>query len=465
MPQINCPTSSWQRNIINGASEPKAMALLAIMTWSAVKQRRVYGIVELAAVVLSALNMAAGILTAVGAVSTGLPSGLGFNLHIVGTTRGWAAIHNDGARFVRRDFFWSGIETKKGVYHFGLYNKEVKGMEARGLRPIFILDYGNPLYPPPETTVAGRDAYARWAAASAAHFKGKHVIWEIWNEPNVGFWRHAKGGLNSPHFADEYVALLTKTVTAMRAANPHCYILGGAVSCLWSGSFRWVREAFKRGLLQTDINALSVHPYGFTRPETEINAHQPGAVSGQGYSTLREMMAQYHRANFPVVATEVGYPTGHGVTLQDQADLSVRQYLVDEMCNVPLTVLYNWDSRQAGGFAIRGRLVYKALKVMTAQLNGYHYVRRLHVGTKLDYVIEFQKANGHRRIIAWTVPKDRDASQSRAVAHEAEIPVGTTADLAKVENIYGKQVAALAVGGRVTVRLTAAPIYVDLAGH
>jgi hypothetical protein len=406
----------------------------------------------------------AGAPTGPGTVPAGPLAGLGFNLHIVGTSGTWAAIQADGAKFVRRDFAWSNIEKRKGVYRFGQYGNEVQGMEAHGLRPIFILDYANPLYPPPETTKAGRDAYARWAAAAAAHFKGRHVIWEIWNEPNVGFW-HGKGGLNSPKFADEYVALVKKTVAAMRAADPHCYILGGAVSCLWSGSFRWVNQAFKRGLLHTGINALSVHPYGFPRPETEINAHQPGAVSGQGYSTLRKIMAEYDSPNFPVVATEVGYPTGRGVTLQDQADLSVRQYLVDEMCNVPLTVLYNWDSHQARGFAIRGRPAYNALKTMTAQLAGYHYVRRLHVGTNLDYVIEFKNAAGYRRIIAWTVPKDRGAPQNKAVANVAEIPVGITARGVTAENLDGQRMAVKVAHGRVAVRLMAAPTYIDVAGH
>ena len=392
--------------------------------------------------------------------SAGVPTGLGYNMHNLGSTRDWRLIAASGAKFVRADFVWSAIERTKGHYNFGPYDKSLKGMQAAGLRPIWILDYGNPLYPPPETSKKGRAAYARWAAASAAHFKGRHVIWEIWNEPNVGFW-HGKGGLNSPEFADEYVALVKKTVAAMRAANPHCYILGGAVSCLWSGSFRWLNQALKIGLLRTGINALSVHPYGFTRPETEINARQPGAVADQGYSTLRQMMAQYHSPNFPVVATEVGYPTGRGVTPQDQAALSVRQVLVDEMCHVPLTVLYNWDPRQARGFVIRSHPVYNALKVLTGQLAGFQYSRRLHVGSKLDYVVEFTGPAGSSRIIAWTVPKNRDASQSQAVPNTVAVPI-LPAAIVHVENLYGKSLAAKTAGGKVTLHLTAMPVYVDL---
>ena len=173
-------------------------------------------------------------------------------------------------------------------------------LRARGLRAIYILDYRNPLYGNPETTEEGREAYARWAAASARHFQGRNVIWEIWNEPNVGFWK-GNGKLNSPQFADDYVTLVKKTVPAMRAADPDCYILGGSVSCLWRDSFKWVEEAFKQGLLQTGINALSVHPYGFPYPEKCLDPRPLDAPADNesGYSTLARSWPSMTRRTCP----------------------------------------------------------------------------------------------------------------------------------------------------------------------
>ena len=243
------------------------------------------------------------------------PAGLGFNLHIMGPDQDWDAIKAAGVRLVRKDFIWEGVERTRGQYDFAAYDRMLDGLDARGIRTLFILDYRNPLYGDPETTDEGREAYAKWAAASAGHFKGRNVVWEIWNEPNVGFWK-GKGGLNSPEFADEYVALVKKTVPAMRAADPDCYILGGSVSCLWRDSFRWLDEAFKQGLLQSGINALSVHPYGFSRPELCIDPSEPGAVK-DGYAVLREMMAKAGAArDLPVVNSEVGYPAEKKVTLR-----------------------------------------------------------------------------------------------------------------------------------------------------
>ena len=394
-----------------------------------------------------------------------VPAGLGFNIHIMGNTRNWDAIKASGARFIRADYNWAVVEKKKGQYNFTAYDTMLRGLVAAGIRPIFILDYGNPLYPKPETSAAGRDAYARWAAASARHFKGRHVIWEIWNEPNVGFWKGI-GGLNSPTFANEYVALVKKTVSAMRAANPHCYILGGAVSCLWKGSFKWLRQALKDGLLRTGINALSVHPYGFPRPELSINTHQPGSAPDEGFAILRQMMAKAGApADFPVVASEVGYPTGKKITRGEQAMLFVRLYVVDQMCHVPLTIWYNWDTRDAAGFNVyNGRRpllpIYRACQFMTAQLAGYHFVRRLKVGSRVDYVVLFEKAGKSKLIIAWTVPKGRNTRPDKARAQTLVIPTAGVKASVSVRNIFGKAVPAKASAGTITVKVTGSPLYI-----
>ncbi len=55
------------------------------------------------------------------------------------------------------------------------------------IRIVFILDYGNDLYGGGNAHHfdAGRAAFARFAAAAARHYRGKGIIWEIWNEPNL----------------------------------------------------------------------------------------------------------------------------------------------------------------------------------------------------------------------------------------------------------------------------------------
>ncbi len=393
--------------------------------------------------------------------------GLGFNVHIMGSDQDWDAIKAAGVNLIRKDFVWTEIERSKGEYNFSAYDRMLDNLDKRGMLTLFILDYRNPLYGDPETTDEGREAYAQWAAAAAKHCKGRNVTWEIWNEPNVGFWK-GKGAMNSVEFAGQYVALVKKTVPAMRGADPDCYIMGGSVSCLWRDSFRWIDEAFKQGLLQTGINALSVHPYGFARPELCIDTTPAGAVENEGYGILREKMKKAGAAkDFPVMNSEVGFPVGKKVTLDQQAMLFVRQYLVDQMCDIHMTIWYNWDENDAADHRVRSKgaeplPVYNACKNMNAELAGYRFVERLKVGANLDYVLAFENAAKGRKIVAWTVPQARDDPQDRAKAHDLSIPTTGCTSVA-VRDLYGKVVQANVTDGTVALNLTASPQYIDLS--
>src|SRR5258708_26802414 len=108
-----------------------------------------------------------------------IPQSLGFNVHLNGPDQEWDKIMEAGVKFVRKDFDWSGIERTKGQYNFAPYESMLSSLAQRGIRVVFILDYRNRLYPNPETTEEGREAYAKWAAESVKHFKGRNVLWEI----------------------------------------------------------------------------------------------------------------------------------------------------------------------------------------------------------------------------------------------------------------------------------------------
>ena len=52
-------------------------------------------------------------------------------------------------RTVRMDFSWGSIEKTCGEFDFSDYDALLDTMTEHGLRPYWILDYGNPCYPPP----------------------------------------------------------------------------------------------------------------------------------------------------------------------------------------------------------------------------------------------------------------------------------------------------------------------------
>jgi len=173
------------------------------------------------------------------------PEGVGVNIHFTrGNERDLDMIRDAGFKFIRMDFGWSATERKKGEYNWSAYDELTANLEKRGIRPLYILDYGNALYegqmasinpitrkPVMETASPQHPesvaAFARWAAASAKHFKGRRVIWEIWNEPNIFFWKPKPN-------ADQYATLALATAKAVREADPDATIIGPA-----SSEFPW----------------------------------------------------------------------------------------------------------------------------------------------------------------------------------------------------------------------------------
>jgi len=392
-----------------------------------------------------------------------VPCAFGPNVHITGPDEDFDLMKDAGFGFIRKDMFWNSVERSKGNYNFGTYERILDAMEARGMRALFILCYGNKIYSQAETTEEGREAYARFAAAAVEHFKGRRVIWEIWNEPNVKHFWKGPGDHNSVEFADQYVKLVKKAVPAMREADPDCFIAVTATSCLWVNSFRWLKACFEKGLLQEDIDAVSVHPYGFRMPEHAID---------KGYGHLREMMAEHEGADIPVINSEVGYDLPYLKKMgsndencrDHQGWYCARQYLVDMMCDVRLTIWYKWKANDFGVVNPdrSARPAFNAAKTLTDQLRGFHFAKRLPAGSDLDYLLLFEKDTGEKKLAAWTVPPRGEDDPAKARPHQITIPLVTSACSLDTCDVFGTEDTVAASGGGITLTLTGAPRYVTL---
>jgi len=190
-----------------------------------------------------------------------LASRLAANIHFTSDDAGLDAAK--GMRFsrVRMDFAWSAVESTKGVYNFSNLDALVASLAARGMTLHLILDYGNRLYPPTgdaafvSTTVP---AFAACAKAAAAHFAGRGVTFEIWNEANLAhFWMSAP----SP---SDYAALANATIAAVHAGDPSAKVSTTGVS---GYDFAFVR-GYLAGGGADGADAIGVHPYRVSGGET-----------------------------------------------------------------------------------------------------------------------------------------------------------------------------------------------------
>ena len=172
-----------------------------------------------------------------------------------------------------------------GTYAWGSYDILLATMEAHGVQPYWILDYGNPCYPPTPgspshscNTAACIAAFGRFAAASAEHYHGHGIIWETVNEPN---------GMGGDNATD--LAALARAAAPGFAAFAETFVGPATAGMDWP----YLNATFAAGILDS-YTAVSVHPYRSGPPESVLD----------DWVTLRAMIAPYKPAGMPLLDGE-----------------------------------------------------------------------------------------------------------------------------------------------------------------
>lgn len=395
-----------------------------------------------------------------------LPAGVGVNIHF--TTRhekDLDLIASAGFRFIRMDFAWAGTERTQGQYDWAAYDSLTSQLEKRGLRAIYILDYSNPLYEKPvasKNPLTGEDhfdtsspqhpesiaAFAKWAAASAKHFRNRHVIWEIWNEPNISFWKPKPD-------VEQYIALALATCRAVREADPAATIIGPATSGV---PMDFLESFCKSGVLDW-LDAVSVHPYR--------NYIKPPESAAEDYVKLAALIERYAPAGkrLPMISGEWGYASHtSGVSLETQAAFAARQQLANLLQGVPLSIWYDWknDGEEAKerehNFGtvwpdLAPKPAYRAFQTLTRELGGYRIERRAKTANK-EYVLVFRNAAGEQKIAAWTTGEPATVS---LVLEQLESNAQ-----ARISSMDGS-ISTLPLKNQLLLELRPAPVYVTIA--
>jgi len=381
-----------------------------------------------------------------------VPQGLGVNIHFTDPRPGeMEMLAAAGFRWVRMDFTWQATERKRGEYDFRAYERLLKALEPHGIRALFILDYGNPLYDQglaPQSD-EGRRAFARWAAAAARHFRKRGILWEMWNEPNIFFWRPKPD-------VQQYIKLAREVGQALRQAEPQEMYIGPATSQI---DFPFLEACFQAGLLEY-WTAVSVHPYRQKPPETVADEYQ----------RLRALIDRYapQGKRVPILSGEWGYSAAWKNYDEDrQGRYLPRQFLTHLACGVPLSIWYDWhddgpDPKEPEHHFGTVRFPYHAerspvydpkpawhaAKTLTSVLEGFRFAERVPTGNPDDFVYLFVKGN-QRRWAAWTL-----AEKPR----EALLPLGP--GKFQVMGHTGQIVASIeAAGKELRLALTGAPQY------
>jgi hypothetical protein len=347
--------------------------------------------------------------------SPAVPDALGVNIHFTDARPGeMKMLAEGGFKWVRMDLTWSGTERERGKYDFSAYDRLMQSLDGHKIKPLFILDYGNPIYSPGEfpftdriNTPEVREAFARWAAAAVSHFKGRGILWEMWNEPNhPGFWKPQPN-------AQDYIQLAQATARAIRAIAPEEAVIGPATSTI---DLQFLEACFKGGLLQ-HWGAVSVHPYRQNNPET----------ASDEYRQLRLLISKYAPPgkDIPILSGEWGYSTAwNNFDDEKQSKYLARQWLVNLMNGVPLSIWYDWhddgpdpkesehrfgtvghDYREGNEQVFDPKPTYLAARTLTKELHGFRFNKRLMLQSADDYILLFSRETGGKtevKIVVWT---------------------------------------------------------------
>lgn len=346
-----------------------------------------------------------------------VPNSMGILVHDFSSTNLDRAAQA-GFGLIRMDLEWGAVEVVKGQYDWRAYDAIVNRLKARGLRPLFILDFNNPLYGEGYMdaidTPQERTGFKNFAVAAVKRYQTLiNPIWEIYNEPNrPTFW--------SDPSAEEYVKLVKAVVPAMRQAKPNLFIIGPGLGHAPNANpddvikvdFGYLESTFALDILDY-VDAVSIHPYPDGEPELALSI----------YYDVRYLMNMYAPGKkIPIVSSEWGYSTvaAFSGSAQQHANYLTRMYLINLSQNV-LSIGYkleagspdpNADAYELGfsWFEPGGQAkpVYSQVKTMIRTLKGLSFVRRLPSADK-DYLLEF--SNGTKTVTAaWTTGAAHTAS-------------------------------------------------------
>ena len=340
-----------------------------------------------------------------------VPQGVGIEIHFVDPQPGeMRMLAASGVRWIRMDFDWSGTETARGQYDFTAYDRLVALLEQYKIRPVFILCYSNALYDEGLSpyTQEGVQAFARWATAAVTHFKGRGIIWEMYNEPNYFFWRPKPN-------VEAYIKLALAVGEGIYEAAPDEDYVGPATSGV---DLPFLEACFKAGLLNY-WSGVSVHPYRPADPE----------AAAADFMALRALIERYapEGKQIPILSGEWGYSTNsdrRGVDEATQGKLLPRQWLNNLANDVPLSIWYDWhddgpDPKNREHhfgmvrFAYDGghdpvydpKPAYRAARTLTTLLEGFRFNKRLVVGGSNDYVLLFSNGDAVRLAVWTTAPR------------------------------------------------------------
>jgi len=326
-----------------------------------------------------------------------------------------------GIKWGRQDFTWRRIETAPGEYDWKGYDKLVDEFTKHGVMIFGNFAYGPSFHDP--RTPEGVKAYADFAAAAVKRYKGRVDYWQIWNEPNGGFWN------GTP---EQYAALLAAAGKAIHEANPDAKVLGLNMAFC---DVRWADKILS--LVPYDcFDIACFHPYRVMgAPEDKFDwwmldqyvKSWNAKTLDENYPLIRMTLLEQtdelikvmkkHGEPKPLWVTEICWNTNihpYGTPEIRQADMIVRFY-VQAVASGKIKKAFWWtlkDGRNDRQFDMgdmvglvrpnyEPKYAYYAFGIMTRMLEGKKHLGNFQFGPDVFTCCFHDEQAGKDIIVAW----------------------------------------------------------------
>ncbi len=150
-------------------------------------------------------------------------------------------------------------------------------------------------YPPKDVA-----DFARFVRQCVARYQHRVKVWEVWNEPNIGFFRGS---------AADYAEMVKAAAIAARQEGRDCRIAMGCAGVDLE-VLEWLYE-FGCGPY---LDVMSVHPYQWGRQFND------GWMIDK-LQECRQLMDRHGDSRKEIWITEIGWSLAEGVTARQQANL------------------------------------------------------------------------------------------------------------------------------------------------
>ena len=211
------------------------------------------------------------------------------------TQRWWTRIFDSGIKWVRIGQYenssertsWDWIEQTPGHYRATEdLDEAIRSLVENGVHIEIELQYSNPLYqgdpaarprrvilPPPgigqndhppnpifnpPTTREQIDAFLKYARFMVNRYKGKVEYWELWNEPDIGYWQpQTKTNEELVAKAKSYGRLLSRVAAVVHQTDPQAKVISAGTA---SPDLIFDRAALAECARRVDVVAYHTYP-------------------------------------------------------------------------------------------------------------------------------------------------------------------------------------------------------------